>query len=234
MKLLNALRGLLEKEDYDAVIQMARGHPGKVVNGLIGLLTDAEVSTKWRAVRALGKVSARIYSEDPDRVKKVLRQLIWNLNDESGGIGWGMPEAMGEILAVIPALQEEYLCLLIAYISEGGCFIENEQLQKGVIWGLGRIKNLEGALRAGTVPFLLKTLTNTDPEMQATAAWAAGEMGIEEALPLLRTLKGENRVITIVTNGNFQENTLRQWAEEAIHKINQRGDSNGRRRMEMQ
>lgn len=224
----------MEKEDYEAVIQMAQGHSGKVFSGLIGLLTDAEASTKWRAVKALGKVSVRIFSEDPDRVKKVLRQLIWNLNEESGGIGWGMPEAMGEILAVIPALQGEYLCLLMAYISEGGCFIENEHLQKGVIWGLGRIKNLEEAIRAGTVPFLLEALANNDPEMQATTAWAVGEMGIEEALPLLGTLKGENRVVTIVTNGDFQKKPLRQWAEEAIVKINQRGDLNGRRRMEMQ
>lgn len=224
----------MEKEDDESVIQMARGQAGKVVNGLIALLTDADESTKWRAVKALGQVSVRIFSEDPDRVKKVLRQLIWNLNEESGGIGWGMPEAMGEILAVIPALQEEYLCLLIAYISEEGCFLENEQLQKGVIWGLGRIKNLEETLKSRSVPFLLKALTNSDPEIQATTVWAVGEMGIREALPLLGTLKSEDRVVTIVTNGNVQKKALQQWVEEAITKINQRGDLNGRRRMEMQ
>ena len=225
----------MEKEEYDAVIQLAQVHPGKVVNGLIGLLTDADEFVRWGAVKALGKVSAQIVSEDPDRVKKVLRQLLWNLNEESGGIGWGMPEAMGEILAVIPALQEEYLCLLIAYISEGGCFIENEHLQKGVIWGLGRIKNLEEALRARTVPFLLKALTTGDPEMQATTVWAVGEMGIREALPFLGTLQMENRMVTLFTNGSFQKKTPQQWVEEAISKINQRGDLNGRRRrMEMQ
>ena len=41
------------------------------------------------------------------------------------------PEALGEILAVIPALQKEYAGLLAAYIVEEGCFLENEQLQKG-------------------------------------------------------------------------------------------------------
>jgi len=37
-----------------------------------------------------------------------MRRLMWNLNDESGGIGWGNPEAMGEILACHEALANEY------------------------------------------------------------------------------------------------------------------------------
>jgi HEAT repeat protein len=224
MKLLNSLRSLLEKEEYDPLMQMSRGHEGKVINGLIGLLTDANEFTKWRAVKALGQVTARLFSEDPERVKTVLRQLIWNLNEESGGIGWGMPEALGEILASIPALQDEYLCLLVAYVSEGGCFIENEAIQKGVIWGLGRIGKLDEASKARAVPFLLKALKNSDPEMQGIAAWAVGEMGIREAVPLLETLQIEDRMVKIFMNKNFQEKLIRLWAEEAIKKINQRGD----------
>jgi HEAT repeat protein len=224
----------LEKEDYEALIQMARGHEGKVVSGLIGLLADVNESIKWRAVKAIGQVAARIFPEDPEKVKRVLRQLIWNLNDESGGIGWGMPEALGEILGAIPGLQEEYLCLLIAYISEERCFIENEQIQKGVIWGLGRIKDFDDCLKTRAVPFLLKALKNSHPEMQGTTAWAVGEMGIREAVPILETLKTEDRRIKIYFNASYQEKSIRQWAEEALIKLDQRSDRNGRKRMEMQ
>ena len=234
MKLLNILRDLLEKEAYGSLIEMAMGHGGKVVSGLIGLLTDSNELLKWRTVKALGQVTSQLFSQDPERAKKVIRQLIWNLNEESGGMGWGMAEAFGEILAVVPALQNEYACLLAAYISEEGCFIENEQIQKGVIWGLGRLGSLGEVLRAKVIPFFLKSLKNGDPELQGTAAWAIGEIGLFEALPLLNALQIENRMIKIFDIDILQEKPLQQWIEGAIKKINQRGDFNGRRPMEMQ
>jgi len=33
---------------------------------------------------------------------------MWSLNDESGGIGWGAPEAMGAIMARHTGLADEY------------------------------------------------------------------------------------------------------------------------------
>jgi len=188
-------------------------------------------------VAAVGDiVTARLYSLDPERAKKVLRQLIWNLNEESGGIGWGMPEAFGEILAAIPELQEEYACLLVAYIAEERCFIENEQVQKGVIWGLGRIKYFHQALRDKVIPFLLKVLKNNDPSLQGTAIWSVGEMGIREAVPLIKTLRIENRMLKIYTGESLQEKPLPQWVEEALKKLelDKGNDSDGRKRMEMQ
>jgi rubredoxin len=219
LKFLLTLRSLLDKEAYDSLNRMAKGHEGKWANGLIGLLTDSNENVKWRAVKALGQVTAQLFFEDPERARKVIRQLIWNLNDESGGIGWGMPEAMGEILAVIPALRKEYTSLLVAYISEKGCFLENEQLQKGVIWGLGRLEIIDEALKEIVFPFLLQALKNSDPSMQGTSAWAIGELGVKKAIPFLKTLQKEHQVIKLYINDQFQEKPLGQWAEEAIEKI---------------
>ena len=213
---------------------MARGQEGKWASGLIGLLTDSNETVKWPAVKALGQVTAQLFPEDPERARKVIRQLIWNLNDESGGIGWGMPEALGEILAVIPALQKEYAGLLVAYIAEDGCFLENEQLQKGVVWGLGRLKTLDEALKTKVFPFLLQALKNPDPSMRGTAAWTLGELGAREAAPLLKTLQKENRMIKLYIDDQFQEKPLDQWVKEALDKIIERGDTNDRKRMEMQ
>ena len=234
MKFLITLRSLLDKEAYDSLVGMAKGHEGKVANGLIGLLTDSNETVKWRAVKALGQVTAQLFPEDPEGVRKVIRQLIWNLNDESGGIGWGMPEALGEILAVIPALRKEYTGLLVAYIAEEDCFLENEQLQKGVIWGLGRLKIIDEKVKVKILPFLLKALKNHDPLMQGITIWTLGELGAQEAVPLLKTLQMENRMIKIFTNEQFQEKPMGQWVKEAIEKITKGGDTSVRERMEMQ
>ena len=213
------MRSLLNKEEYDSLIQSARGHEGKWANGLIGLLTDSQETIKWRAVKALGQVTAQLFSEDPERAKIIVRQLIWNLNEESGGIGWGMPEALGEILAVVPALQKEYAALLAAYIVEEGCFLENEQLQKGVVWALGRIKTIEEGLKAKALPFLLKALNHPDLSIRGTATWTLGELRVQEAVPFLKTLPKENRMIKICVNDRFQEKSLDQWVQEAIQKL---------------
>ncbi len=224
----------MKKDDHASLMHMTREHGGKVAHGLIGLLTDPDETTKWRAVKALGRAAAQLFSQDPERAKKVIRQLIWNLNEESGGIGWGMPEAFGEILTVVPDLQEEYACLLVAYIADGPCFIENETLQKGVIWGLGRLKHIEEDLRSQAIPFLLDSLKSPDPFMQGIAVWALGEMGVKEALPLLKSLQLENQMIKIFTEDALEEKPLDQWLKETIIKLNQGGDRRGRERVEMQ
>ena len=76
---------------------------------------------------------------DREAARVVMRRLMWNLNDESGGIGWGVPEATGEIMARNPVLAEEYASILISYLREDGNFLEMEPLQCGILWGLHRL-----------------------------------------------------------------------------------------------
>ena len=68
-----------------------------------------------------------------------MRRLMWMLNDESGGIGWGAPEAMAEAMACHPRLAEEYVRILLSYIREDGNFLEYEPLRRGALWGIGRL-----------------------------------------------------------------------------------------------
>ena len=226
MKILNTIRGALEKEDFVSLMDQSEGKGGKITNALIGLLADSDEIIKWNAVYTLGKITARLYSKEPEGARKVIRQLIWNLNEESGGIGWGMPEAFGEILALIPELKQEYACLLTSYLSEEKCFIENEHLQIGLIWALGRLKKMDRGLISPVLPFLLKALLHPNPLMQGTAAWASGEIGIQEALPVLRTLQTGNPMVKIYSGHRLQEKPVGQWAKEAIIKI-EGGDSCG-------
>ena len=71
--------------------------------------------------------------------RTIMRRLIWSLNDESGGIGWGAPEAMGEIMAENEALAREYYRILVSYIDENGNVLENDELERGVMWGINRL-----------------------------------------------------------------------------------------------
>jgi hypothetical protein len=223
LNIIKALKGFLERVDYSGLLQASQGHEGKISGGLIGLLTDGEERIKWRAVKALGLVTGRLYARDPERARTVIRQLIWNLNDESGGIGWGMPEAMGEILAEIPALHPEYLALFTAYLTEDKCRLENPQMKAGVIWGIGRIRQLEDNYRCKVIPFLLEALKAPESLLQGTAAWSLGQLKAEEAVSLLKALQKEIRMVTIFCDDQIKEQSVGQWAEEALVNIIRRG-----------
>jgi hypothetical protein len=218
------VRKSLKQKDFESLSRWAEEHGGKITNALKAFLMETDEEMKWAAVRALGIVTAHIYELDEEQAKKVLRQLIWDLNEESGGIGWGMPEAFGEILAMVPALRREYAGLLVSYIGRGPCFIENEFLQKGVLWGLGRIKQIEDPLKREALPFFLKALKHKDPGFRGTAVWALGEMEMREAAPYLKGLQRENEMIKLFTNEKFQEKPLSQWLEEALDKLDQGGE----------
>jgi len=99
---------------------------------------------------------------------------MWNLNDESGGIGWGSPEALGEIMARNGKLASEYAFLLISYINPDGNFIEHEMLQRGVLWGVGRLAGERPHLMRDALPFLPAYLKSADPTLRDLAARAIG------------------------------------------------------------
>ena len=234
MNFISAIRTLLAREDTDALALMAREHGGRTAAGLVGLVTDLDETIKWRAVTALGRTVATLYSQDPERARKVLRQLLWNLNEESGGIGWGMPEAFGEIIALTPPLKKEYGYLLVAYLSEKCCFLENDQLVMGVVWALGRIRDLDPELKQQALPFLLETLNHPNPTLQGTAAWTLGQLKAREALPFLKGLRTGPGMIKIFEQGCLKEKTIQEWITESIEKIGPGGESDERERLEMQ
>jgi hypothetical protein len=91
-----------------------------------------EEKVKCAAVKAMGAVVAKLADHNMEAARIIVRRLMWNLNDESGGIGWGSPEAMGEILARHRGLAGEYAHILISYIREDGNYLENQVLQEGV------------------------------------------------------------------------------------------------------
>ena len=64
-------------------------------------MLDRDELIRWRAVSAMGIVTAALADARMDAARVIMRRMMWQLNDESGGIGWGIPEAMGEIMALM-------------------------------------------------------------------------------------------------------------------------------------
>lgn len=92
-----------------------------LVSALIACLPEGE-PTAPRAAFALGLVVNAMYegedAAEHEDAKTVIRRLIWHMNEESGNIGWGVPEAFAEILAQNKNLATIYHPVLLSYIRK--------------------------------------------------------------------------------------------------------------------
>lgn len=192
----------------------------QAVNPLFSFFYNIDEQIRWRAITAMGAVVSRLADEDMESARVVMRRLIWNLNDESGGIGWGSPEAMGEIMARHAGLAAEYARMLVAYVDESGNFIENEILQRGVLWGLGRLAHTRPGLVKPAAPFLLSFLRSGDATHRGLSAWTSGAIRSTPAKPLLHHLINDNKTIKVFIDLQLVEITVGRLAKEALSVLN--------------
>ncbi len=190
----------------------------QAVNPLFSFLYHKDPLIRWRAVTAMGAVVARLAREDLESSRIIMRRLIWNLNDESGGIGWGSPEAMGEIMARHEGLAREYGNILVSYINEAGNYLEYEMLQRGVLWGLGRLAHARPELVGNAGDYLPPFLQSKDSYLRGLAAWVSGAISSETTKPLLANLIDDEAGISIFINMRMEERTVGQLAAEALSR----------------
>lgn len=142
-KLKKEVLELLEQDDFEANIQKIHKYDErKLVNALFPFLCSTDKKIKEHAVMAMGEVVSKIAKSDLEFARTIMRRLMLSLTEESGGIGWGAPEAMGEIMARNEKLAEEYHKILISYTLGGGNELDFEDLQKDVIAGLRRLSRV--------------------------------------------------------------------------------------------
>ena len=146
-KLKKEVLELLEQNDFEANIQnLHRYDERKLVNALFLFLYSTDKKVKKHAVMAMGEIVSKIAEKDIEFARTVMRRLMLSLTEESGGIGWGAPEAMGEIMARNEKLAEEYHKILISYTLGRENELDFEELQKDVIAGLRRLARVRPAL----------------------------------------------------------------------------------------
>jgi len=219
-KLKKKILGLLGGDDLEKSLDEICQLPARqAVNPLFSFFYSTNELIKWRAITAMGAVVSRLAEQDMESARVVMRRLIWNLNDESGGIGWSSPEAMGEIMARHFRLAEEYAFLLVSYVNEQGNYIEHPILQRGVLWGLGRLAHSRPRLVKRAAPFLPPYMQSEDAFHRGLTAWTAGALDGGLTKPLLQHLSNDKAVINIFIDMHLIECTVGQLAREALSKL---------------
>ena len=210
---------LLQHPDFTICISRILGFPPRrVVNPLFSFLYSLEDPVKWRAVSAMGAVVSEMALGEMESARVVMRRFIWNLNDESGGIGWGSPEAMGEIMAQSRQLAEEFASILVSYVRPDMNYLEHPDLQKGVIWGLGRLAYDRSDLVKDAAAFLPPYLDASDPILRGLAVWTAGALPLASTRKRLDKLTGDPSTFTLYRNNRLEEVRIGKLAVECLQR----------------
>ena len=153
------------------------GNAQEAVGPLLALLPRPELA--WRAAYGLGLAVSRMAGANMESARVVMRRLMWSMNEESGNLGWGIPEAMGCILAESPALAREYGRILLSYGHDTGRednFVEHAPLRRGVYWGIGRLASADAVLAKPALPHLVAALGDDDAGVRLMAAFALWQL----------------------------------------------------------
>ncbi|RTZ97311.1 MAG: hypothetical protein DSY90_07935 [Deltaproteobacteria bacterium] len=204
---------LFRQDDFDHALAMIRRLPPRqVVNPLFSFFYHIDEQIRWRAIIAMGVVVAEMAETDPESARVVMRRLMWNLNDESGGVGWGSPEAMGEILARSPLLAAEFSHILVSYLREDMNYLEHEGLQRGLLWGLARLAERQPTRVLDAVPYLVPYTHAADPVMRGLAAKAITAVGGGPWHDVHDRLHHDFTRLNIWTGGRICETTVANLA----------------------
>jgi HEAT repeat protein len=154
------------------LLALARRHTPRFLRYLTGRLCSSDEQVKWRAVRALGLAAADRSLVDERRGEETLRRFAWALNDESGAVPYGVPEAIGEVLAVRPEFRETFLPILCSLVTLEE-MSQTGPIERGALWALGRVGPETGRYCAGAVEAIRRAaLSHPDGETRAVAARA--------------------------------------------------------------
>ncbi|HTY22427.1 MAG TPA: hypothetical protein VMC85_04820 [Desulfomonilaceae bacterium] len=193
----------------------------QVMNPLLSFLYHDNELVRWHAVTTAGLIMGNLADRDTESARVFMRRLMWSLNEESGGIGWGAPEAMAEIMACHAGLAEEYAPVFVSYLNPKGNFVEYELLQRGVLWGLVRLAKSRPALVAGAAVYIGNYLKSSDAVVRGLAAWAAGLLQTHENHSKLRALLGDEASLRVYFDGTFVQYRVLDLAEKGLALLGQ-------------
>jgi HEAT repeat protein len=206
----------LSNDPFAAALErIGRIPPKQAVSPLFGFFCSRDQLVRWHAVTAMGMVTARLAEENPESARVVLRRCIWNLNEESGGIGW---EAIGESLARSAALAREYGCILLSYLDPQGNFIDHPALQEGVLWGVGRMTRTRPENAAECVRLLKPFLSDPAAVLRGLAAWAVGSTADEALTAALEMMADDDAPFTLYEDERLVRTTVGAVARRVIRE----------------
>ncbi len=228
-KIKKKVLALLAGADLSDTLAQLRELPAvDVTHGLFAAISRHEEIIRWHAVTCMGSTVARLAAQNMEKARIVMRRLLWSLNDESGGIGWGAPESMAEIMTRHEGLAREYINMLTSYMRKDGeemwqegNFLEHEVLQRGLLWGIGRLagKRRDLLQQQDITADLLAYLPSNDAAVRGLAARSLGRLRADNAAGPLQSLAADTAVLRLYEDERLKTVSVGELARQALDHL---------------
>ncbi len=177
---------------------------------------------RLRAAVALGRTTALLHYISPEQARDVMRRLNWRMSEESGNLGWGVPEAVGEVLSQCPPLAKDFYRIFFSTILDLGFddnYVDNDQLRRSCYFAIGRFLRAAPERGPEVRPLLRKGLEDADGVCRGMAAWALGVLppDLNDVLALRRLSEERDSALCSITDGD--ETVERTAAELALDTL---------------
>ncbi|MGE4520110.1 MAG: DVU0298 family protein [Desulfobacteraceae bacterium] len=221
-KLKNLIKDKIQTKTPDQALSDFKGYKFKQLTGpLKGLLFDSDPLIRFRASELMGLIAGKAAEENIEQVRDLMRQLMWNLNEESGGIGWGSVEAMAETASNNKKIFDEFHKIIISYSDPASSsFLDHEDLHPGAAWAVGRL--LKEAPEKGVyAQYVIKVLLkHNDPQVRGCGLWAVSHLkdlsGIESFVSMLRD---DNKRYFFYEDGVLKTALISETAEKIMQDL---------------
>ena len=201
---------------------------------LFAHLLHKDELVRWRAAEAFGMLAGRMAAERPEAARMLMRKFMWRMNEESGNLGWGIPESMACAMVRDATLAREFHTILASYIYTGerldGNYLDHAPLRRGVYWGLGRLAGERPGLVAHAAGHLVAALESEDDAanrglaaralgLLAQGGELAGAPGAEGARAGLEALADDPGELRLYRGGAVEDATVGELAREALQRM---------------
>ncbi|MCS7149632.1 MAG: hypothetical protein RMI93_02680 [Caldimicrobium sp.] len=166
---------ILENTELEGLEEAIEPYPlTKIISHFISAFLHLDERVRWKAIYAFGITSAKIAKEEIEKARILMRRLMWMLNEESGGMAWGVGEAFGETLYHSEQLRREYLQIYVSYIWPEGNYLDFPPAQRGIIWGVGRLaqRYTEELVSVRAQEYLIFHLNSQDDGVLLLTLWS--------------------------------------------------------------
>jgi len=208
------IRELLKRRDFEELKRWGGSvrNPQRI---LLSLAYDIDDLVRWRSIEAIGKVAEIQAESDIEKVRDLIRRLLWLMNDESGGVGWHSPEIIGEILVNVPSLIDEYGELLLAYLKE-------EPFEIGSHQAIYRIASINPRPYVKKVAKLAESLKESDPVIQLHTAMALEKIQPKKYQDAIEKLLNIESSVTLYDfkTGLLKDVTVKHIVQQILDRIN--------------
>jgi hypothetical protein len=198
---------LLQAGDFAGLTTLA-GQESGVAAILMQFLYEPGALLYWRALEGLGLVAG----SHPQQVGKLINRLLYLLNEDSGSNGWGAAAALGEIGRNQIRLVQEIIPMFVG-------FLEEPFSQEPMLWGVGRLAEVQAELLHEVLPEIVPFLTNSKPQLRALAAWGLGKARYQAASGAIQALTGDEHPFQLYDHGRLLDTTVGQVAREALASL---------------